>query len=98
MELTPQERKVLRPYLEMRDTDGRGWVVGTALGAAICAGALVLTLVAAWQDVRTVFLFAFVCGMVVIELSLDHRKKKLMARVLQKYERAVGAEDTREPS
>jgi len=91
MELTPQERRLVRPYLEMRNTQGKGWAVGLAAGAALCAGALALVLVAAWEDVRTIFLFGFVLGMVVIELSLDQRRKKLMARVLQKYERAVGA-------
>jgi hypothetical protein len=91
VELTPKERRLVRPYLAMRNTEGKGWVIGLAVGAALCAGMLALTLVAAWEEVRTFFLFGFVLGMVVIELALDQRRKKLMARVLQKYERAVGA-------
>jgi len=40
MELTPQEQRLLKPYLRMAAGEGRGWLMGVAVGLAVCAGAV----------------------------------------------------------
>ena len=90
MDLTAEEREFVRPYLSTKATGGRGWMLGLLLGLAICAAALFLRLSGVWPEARLVFLPGLVIGMVVIEVSIDHRRKLRLARILQKYDAALG--------
>ena len=89
MDFTQEEQKLLRPYLRMKVKDGRGWLVGVAVGVLICAATIVVSLTGVWRQPGPYFLFAIVVGLVVIEQSIDHRDQTRLARVLQKYDAAL---------
>ena len=58
-------------------------------GLVLCA-VTVLMLVLGWAEMRDAFtLLMFVLGMVIVACSLDYRKWTLIARIIQKYDRAV---------
>jgi hypothetical protein len=88
MELTAEERRMVQPYLSMRVTGGKGWLVGIVLGLLICVAAFCLRLSGIWPEARVAFLPVLVTGMVVIEMSIDHRQKTRLAGILQKLIRS----------
>jgi len=89
MDLTPEEEALVRPYLTMKVKDGKGWLIGVAVGLIICAAAVVLRVAGVQQLSGPYLLFAIVVGLVVIEQSIDHRDQTRIARVLQKYDAAL---------
>ncbi len=89
MDLTPAERKFVRPYLRANARAGKGWIVGVLLGLGVIAAAILFRLSDSGPEIGPYFLMAVVVGMVIIEMSIDHRSKMKMARILQKYEAAV---------
>ncbi len=92
MELTPQERKLVRPYLELKvrhSEEGKGWIVGVIIGLVLCVGAIALALTGVLQNMGVYLLLFIVVGLVLIEQSVDHRDHVRMARILQKYDALV---------
>jgi len=91
MELTEKERAFVQPYLSM-DVSSRGlWLAGVVVGAVLCVVAGVLYFVAPGE---MVFLL-FVLGLVMVDISVDERRKRMMAAVLQKYARALEEVESR---
>jgi hypothetical protein len=89
VELTEQESKFVRPYLEMKAVDSKNWLIGAGLGVLICIASPILKAVGVLPSSGAYMLFGIVVGMVIIEKALDSRRKKLTARVLQKYDRSL---------
>ncbi|MCK4283361.1 MAG: hypothetical protein KAX44_03505 [Candidatus Brocadiae bacterium] len=89
MNLTGEEKKLVEPYLAMSIRDGKGWICGVVAGFLICAGALLVGYLGAWPVAGHYLLLVAVVGMVVAEISLNHRDKMRMGAVLQKYDAAV---------
>ncbi|NLW50563.1 MAG: hypothetical protein GXY85_06920 [Candidatus Brocadiaceae bacterium] len=89
MELTPQEQRLLKPYLRMAAGEGRGWLMGVAVGLAVCAGAVAVVALGRWPEAAPYCPLAFVVGLVIIEQALDRRDRRRMASILQKYDTAL---------
>ena len=96
MDLTDDEKKLVDPYLAMRATDGRGWRVVLAVGAAVCLAALAARLFGPWPQARMLFLPAVVVGMLIVEGALDRRRRTKLARILQKYHAALEPDEADE--
>jgi len=88
MDLTRDERELLDSYLHM-DARGKGWIVGAIVGAVICGGALLVAFLGPWDVPGVYLLLVLVVGMVLIELSLGHRDKLQIGRILQEYDTEV---------
>jgi amino acid permease len=89
MEFTPEESKFVRPYLEMEPSPGRGWLVGVVVGILIIIGGVLVPIFTEVDYSGALVVLLVIVGMVVIDIALDWRRKKLTAQVLQKYHRAV---------
>ena len=96
MELEPEEERLVAAYLRASPEPSRRWVVTLVAGLVLCAAAVVM-LVLGWAGVNDPFtLLTFVLGMVIVACSLDYHKWTVLARIIQKYDRAVrkgGAEE-----
>jgi hypothetical protein len=89
MELSPEERKLVQPYLDMKIREGKGWVVGFLVGLVVSGGAFVVWVADLWPKGGPYMLLVVLAGAVLIEQSLDHRDQVRMARILQKYHDVV---------
>ncbi|MHC4789281.1 MAG: hypothetical protein ACYS8K_08795 [Planctomycetota bacterium] len=89
MDLTAEEEKFLEPYLAAEVSDGKGWVIGVAVGALACAAAVFLRFTHAWPAFDPYFLLVVVVGLVIVEQSVNRRDKVRLARILQKYDSAL---------
>lgn len=87
MDLTPQEEKLVRPYLTMK-VGGIGWVIGLVIGLLILAAGIIIWVSGIWEG-GPYFLLVLVVGMVIIEQAWNFRDKVRLARVLQKYDATV---------
>ena len=85
MELNEKERAFVRPYLSMNVSESNLWLAGVVAGAVLCVAAAILYFAAS----GTGMFLLFVLGLVLIDISLDERRKKAMAAILQKYEKAL---------
>jgi len=88
-DLTPQERRFVRPYLAMKTPAGKGWLAGVVAGMLLCLLGILIGCTGLWPAARIFFLPTVVFGMVVIEISIDYRRKARLAAILQKYEAAL---------
>jgi len=89
MELTPEEKRLVAPYLLMRTSGGRGWLAGIVAGVAVCAAAVAIVAVGSWPEAGPYCPLVFVIGLVIAEQALARRDRRRMARILQKYDAAV---------
>jgi len=91
MELNEKERAFVQPYLSM-DVSSRGlWLAGVVAGAVLCIVAAVLY----FAVPGGIMFLLFVLGLVMIDISVDERRKRTMAAVLQKYARALEEMESR---
>jgi hypothetical protein len=89
MQFTPEEERLLKPYMAMK-TDGIGaWPAGIVAGVAVCAAAVAVVALDIWREAGPYCPLAFVVGLVILEQALDRRDRRRMARILQKYDAAV---------
>ncbi|MHC5033557.1 MAG: hypothetical protein ACYTFZ_00770 [Planctomycetota bacterium] len=86
MDFTPAEQRFLQPYLAMQVADGKGWIIGVALGVLVCAAAVLLRVSGVWPGIGPYVLLIVVAGLIVIEQSVNRRDKVRLARILQKYD------------
>ncbi len=93
MELTPEERALVESYLHTSSERNRKWLFVLAVGAVICLCALLLLALATASVQRPVSLLALVLGLVVIARALDGRKRTILARIIQKYDRAIRSDE-----
>lgn len=89
MELTPEERKLVQPYLEMKAEEGKGWIMGLVVGLVVALAGLVVWIGGWWQHGGPYLLLVILAAAVVVEQSLDHRDQVRMARLFQKYHELV---------
>ena len=89
MDFTPEEKKLLDPYLLMRTGGARGWLAGVVAGAAVCAAAVAIVALDVWPEAGPYCPLVFVIGLVIAEQALARRDRRHMARILQKYDAAV---------
>lgn len=87
MDFEEAEQALVDAHLELDTNTIDRWIYGAVVGAVICILAIALY-VAGKMDQSPALLF-FIVGLVVIDLGMDYRRKRLMARILQKYQRAV---------
>jgi ABC-type nickel/cobalt efflux system permease component RcnA len=88
MELEPEEERIVEAYLRASPEPSRRWVVTLVAGLVLCAAAVVMLLRGVpLNDPLT--LLMFVLGMVIVACSLDYHKWTVLARIIQKYDRAV---------
>jgi len=99
MDFEEDERALLDAHLELDTSNIGWWIYISGAGAVLCALAVVLYITG--QLGRPSALLFFIVGLVVIDLGMDFRRKRVMARILQKYQGALGeqsGEDTEEHS
>lgn len=89
MDLTPDEKKMLAPYLLMKTGGRSAWQAGIVLGVAVCAAAVAIVAFDCWPEAGPYTPLAFVVGLVILEQALARRDRRRMARILQKYDAAV---------
>ena len=89
MDLTPEEEKLVRPYLAMKVAQGKGWIVGVVVGLVVIAASVLLWASGVWPEGGIYLFVAIVVGLVVIEQCVDHRDRVRMAKLLQKYDSVV---------
>jgi len=97
MQWEPEEKALVESYLRVSPAPGRMWLVVLVCGLLVCAGAVVIMLFGAPGSL-TGALLGLVAGLVVIARALDDRKRTIMARVIQKYDRAVSDTDAGAPA
>lgn len=90
MEFDEAEQALLDAHLELDTSTMDRWVYISAAGGVLCLAAVILYLVE--QVGRPSALLFFIVGLVVIDLGMDYRRKRVMARILQKYQNAVGGQ------
>ncbi len=78
MDLTPEEKDFVRPYLLGRPRRWLVWAEAVA-GLVLCIGSAALR----WTDY---WLVAFVIGLVLLEQAWATRDRARLARVLRKYD------------
>ncbi len=87
MEFEEEEQALVDAHLEL-DTSDIGWWIYIAVGGGVfCLAAVVAFLTE--QVGRPEALLFFIVGLVVIDLGMEFRRKRIMARILQKYQEAV---------
>lgn len=89
MDFTPEEQRLLRPYLLMKTRAGGGWLVALAAGLLVCAAAVAIVLLGTWPDAGPYCPLIFVIGLVIAEQALGRRDRRRMAHILQEYDAAV---------
>ena len=77
MDLTPEEKDLVRSYLPAGPRKHVAWVL-LAVGLVLCVGSAVLRL----TDWRVVF----VAGLILVELARAMRERARLARILRKYD------------
>ena len=92
--LTEEERAFIRPYLEMTTNGCKCWIAGVVLGALLCVLSVVLYFLVRPQVHSYCFLF-FVAGLVIVDVSLDYRRRKKLARIIKKYAEAIEEREAR---
>ena len=83
MELSEQDRRFVDGYLQIPAGKSGLWKIGLAVGALLAAGAAVYVIVSGATMLAVLLL---VLGLVVIEVSIEHHRKRRLARILQEYE------------
>jgi len=89
VEFEPEERAVVESYLRASPGPNRAWMAGLVLGGIVCLAALIM-LAAAPTAKLSFVLLSLVAGLVVMARALDGRNKTILARIIQKYDRASG--------
>jgi len=88
MDLTPDEREFLRPYLSRKGA-GKGWAVAAGMGLLICVAALIVRITGIVPGADIAFVPVFVVGMLVIEAALASRHRQKLSRILRKLDDAA---------
>jgi hypothetical protein len=89
MDFTPEEKKLLEPYLAMRTSGTRAWLAAVVVGLAVCAAAVAIIALPIRPEAGPYCPLVFVIGLVIVEQALARRDRRRMARILQKYDSAV---------
>jgi hypothetical protein len=83
------EERLVEHLLRRPPGPGRAWRVGVGAGACICLSSIVIVATGLWPNVADYFLLHQALGLIVIEASLDRRRRGLLASVVRKYDQAL---------
>ena len=78
MDLTPEEKDLVRPYLLAGPRKHVAWVL-LAVGLVLCVGSAALRLTDCWPVV-------FVAGLILVEQAWAMRERARLARIIRKYD------------
>ena len=85
------EKAVLQTYLRADSRPGALWWAYVVAGALVCGAGAAFLMLQPEAISRAAALLILVSGLVVIATGLDVRKRAILARIIQKYDRALRA-------
>ena len=84
-----KERVFVKRCLTTSATGASWWVPGIVIGCLLCLLAVILLVAVKEAPSPYLFLGLFVIGLAVVKVSLDERRNRILAGILQKYEQAL---------
>ncbi|MDP6107279.1 MAG: hypothetical protein QGI33_02445 [Candidatus Brocadiia bacterium] len=85
------ERAVLDTYLRADSRPCPLWCAYVVAGALVCAAGVAFPMLQPEAISTAAAVLVLVCGMIVIATGLDARKRSILARIIQEYDRALRA-------